>query len=233
MKSSKPNTANARVLQWVDEMTKLCQPDQVFWCDGSAAEKEALTAEAVAQRVLIKLNQQKLPGCYYHRSDPRDVSRSEDRTFICTESADEAGPTNNWVAPAEMYGKLRALCAGGHEGAHDVRGSLLDGAARLAIEQGGDRVDRFHLRGVEHENRHAHGSGGLRSSGGGRGFQPRAALHVGPGSAKSLHCAFPARQRHHLDRIQLRRQCIAGQEMSLLAHRLLARKRRAGWPSTC
>jgi phosphoenolpyruvate carboxykinase (GTP) len=116
MKSSKPNTANARVLQWVDEMTKLCQPDQVFWCDGSAAEKEALTAEAVAQRVLIKLNQQKLPGCYYHRSDPRDVSRSEDRTFICTESADEAGPTNNWVAPAEMYGKLRALCAGGMKG---------------------------------------------------------------------------------------------------------------------
>jgi len=75
-----------------------------------------LTAEAVAQGVLIRLNQEKLPGCYYHRSDPSDVSRSEDRTFICTETADEAGPTNNWVAPAEMYRKLKGLCAGAMRG---------------------------------------------------------------------------------------------------------------------
>jgi phosphoenolpyruvate carboxykinase (GTP) len=116
MKLSKPNTANASIIRWVDEMAKLCQPDQIFWCDGSASEKETLTAEAVAQGVLIQLNQQKLPGCYYHRSDPLDVSRSEDRTFICTDTADEAGPTNNWVAPAEMYRKLKALCAGGMKG---------------------------------------------------------------------------------------------------------------------
>jgi phosphoenolpyruvate carboxykinase (GTP) len=116
MKLSKPNTANASIIRWVDEMAKLCQPDQIFWCDGSASEKETLTAEAVAQGVLIQLNQQKLPGCYYHRSDPLDVSRSEDRTFICTDTADEAGPTNNWVAPAEMYRKLKALCAGGMRG---------------------------------------------------------------------------------------------------------------------
>jgi phosphoenolpyruvate carboxykinase (GTP) len=116
MTSSKPNTPNAFIIRWVDEMAKLCQPDRVFWCDGSAAEKEALTAEAVAQGVLIQLNQRKLPGCYYHRSDPLDVSRSEDRTFICTDTADEAGPTNNWVAPAEMYRKLKTLCAGGMKG---------------------------------------------------------------------------------------------------------------------
>ncbi len=116
MTSSKPNTPNAFIIRWVDEMAKLCQPDQIFWCDGSAAEKEALTAEAVAQGVLIKLNQRKLPGCYYHRSDPLDVSRSEDRTFICTDTVDEAGPTNNWVAPAEMYRKLKTLCAGGMKG---------------------------------------------------------------------------------------------------------------------
>ena len=116
MKLSKPNTANASIIRWVDEMAKLCQPDQIFWCDGSASEKETLTAEAVAQGVLIQLNQQKLPGCYYHRSDPLDVSRSEDRTFICTDTADEAGPTNNWVAPEEMYRKLKALCTGGMKG---------------------------------------------------------------------------------------------------------------------
>jgi phosphoenolpyruvate carboxykinase (GTP) len=116
MKSSKPNTANSNVIRWVEQMAKLCQPDHIFWCDGSAAEKKALTAEAVAQGVLIELNQQKLPGCYYHRSDPADVSRSEDRTFICTETADEAGPTNNWVAPADMRAKLKTLCAGAMRG---------------------------------------------------------------------------------------------------------------------
>ncbi len=103
MKLSKPNTANACVLRWVEETAKLCQAERIFWCNGSAAEKRVLTEEAVAEGVLIQLNQEKLPGCYYHRSDPSDVSRSEDRTYICTETADEAGPTNNWVAPGEMY----------------------------------------------------------------------------------------------------------------------------------
>ncbi|MGD0411298.1 MAG: phosphoenolpyruvate carboxykinase (GTP) [Verrucomicrobiota bacterium] len=116
MNPSKPNTSNATILRWVDEMAQLCQPDQIFWCDGSAAEKEVLTQEAVAQGVLIQLNQEKLPGCYYHRSDPLDVSRSEDCTFLCTETAEEAGPTNNWVAPAEMYRKLKSLCAGAMRG---------------------------------------------------------------------------------------------------------------------
>ena len=86
MSSSKPNTANPVVVRWVDEMARLCQPDRIFWCDGSAAEKKLLTEEAVAQGVLIQLNQQKLPGCYYHRSDVADVARSEDRTFICTDN---------------------------------------------------------------------------------------------------------------------------------------------------
>jgi phosphoenolpyruvate carboxykinase (GTP) len=116
MKLSKPNTANACVLRWVEETAKLCQPDRIFWCNGSDAEKRVLTAEAVAEGVLIQLNQEKLPGCYYHRSDPSDVSRSEDRTYICTETADEAGPTNNWVAPGEMYRKLKTLCSGGMRG---------------------------------------------------------------------------------------------------------------------
>ena len=116
MNSPKPNTSNPAVLQWVEEMARLCQPDRIQWCDGGAAEKKQLTAEAVARGVLIQLNQQKLPGCYLHRSDPSDVSRSEERTFICSETADEAGPTNNWVAPAEMRRKLKGLCAGAMRG---------------------------------------------------------------------------------------------------------------------
>jgi phosphoenolpyruvate carboxykinase (GTP) len=97
-------------------MAKLCQPERVFWCDGSESEKEALLEEAVARGILLRLNQQKLPGCYYHRSTVDDVARSEARTFICTATSEEAGPTNNWVSPAEMYSKLRDLCAGGMKG---------------------------------------------------------------------------------------------------------------------
>lgn len=97
-------------------MARLCQPDRVFWCDGSEAEKNSLLDEAVARGILIRLNQDKLPGCYYHRSAVNDVARSEDRTFICTDTAEEAGPTNNWQAPSAMYRKLHGLCAGGMRG---------------------------------------------------------------------------------------------------------------------
>ena len=114
--ADKRNTTNTAVLTWVEEMTKLCQPDTVYWCDGSEAEKEALTAEAVSRGILIKLNQEKLPGCYYHRSNPNDVARVEDRTFICTDSKEEAGSTNNWAAPKEMYRKLISLINGAMRG---------------------------------------------------------------------------------------------------------------------
>jgi phosphoenolpyruvate carboxykinase (GTP) len=100
----------------VEEQIKLCQPDEVFWCDGSEAEKEFLTAEAVAKGILIKLNQEKLPGCYYHRSNPNDVARVEQCTYICTEIEEDAGPTNNWVAPKEMFQKLNTLCRGAMRG---------------------------------------------------------------------------------------------------------------------
>ena len=100
---------NAVLSKWVEETAALTKPDQVFWCDGSETEKEYLTAQAVAQGVLIKLNQEKLPGCYYHRSNPNDVARVEQCTFICTPSKEEAGPTNNWAAPKEMHAKLKEL----------------------------------------------------------------------------------------------------------------------------
>ncbi|HEX3799143.1 MAG TPA: phosphoenolpyruvate carboxykinase (GTP) [Verrucomicrobiae bacterium] len=110
------NTTHPAVLAWVAEQIELCEPDQIFWCDGSLAEKEFLTAEAVAKGILIKLNQEKLPGCYYHRSNPNDVARVEQCTYICTETQDEAGPTNNWSEPGEMYARLRQLARGGMKG---------------------------------------------------------------------------------------------------------------------
>jgi len=109
-------TSNKAVIAWVDEMVKHCKPDRVYWCDGSKAERKALTAEAVEMGVLIKLNQKKRPGCYYHRSNPNDVARVEQSTYICTESQEEAGPTNNWMAPKEMYQKLRAYTEGSMRG---------------------------------------------------------------------------------------------------------------------
>jgi phosphoenolpyruvate carboxykinase (GTP) len=107
---------NAVVRAFVEEYQALCQPDRVFWCEGSEAEKQHLTAAAVAEGVLTPLNQEKLPGCYYHRSDPSDVARVEQCTFICTASIDEAGPTNNWADPREMMAKLRGLLAGAMRG---------------------------------------------------------------------------------------------------------------------
>ena len=109
-------TTSPAVIAWVNQQAQLCQPDKIYWCDGSEAEKETLTAEAVARGILIKLNQEKLPGCYYHRSNPNDVARVEQCTFICTPTAEEAGPTNNWAAPREMYARLRTLCDGAMRG---------------------------------------------------------------------------------------------------------------------
>ncbi len=110
------NTANRHILEWVEEAVQLCQPNQVFWCDGSESEKEMLLARAVAENVLIPLNPEKRPGCYYHRSNPNDVARVEQCTFICTAMQDDAGPTNNWAPPREMYSKLHGLLRGSMRG---------------------------------------------------------------------------------------------------------------------
>ncbi len=110
------NTQNQSLISWVESQIQLCQPDQVHWCDGSEAERAALTEQAVAQGILVRLNQEKLPGCYYHRSKPNDVARVEQCTFICTQMQEDAGPTNNWMAPKAMYDKLRGLCAGAMKG---------------------------------------------------------------------------------------------------------------------
>ena len=90
-------TTNKTVLKWLDEMKELLTPDQVVWVDGSEEQIEAFRAEACKIGELHKLNQEKLPGCYLHRTNPNDVARVEDRTFICTTTKEEAGPTNNCV----------------------------------------------------------------------------------------------------------------------------------------
>ena len=107
---------NSTLTAWVEKFRLHCEADKVFWCDGSEAEKEHLLREAEARGVLSKLNEEKLPGCYYHRSNPNDVARVEQFTFICTPAREEAGPTNNWAAPGEMYEKLHTMLRGAMKG---------------------------------------------------------------------------------------------------------------------
>jgi phosphoenolpyruvate carboxykinase (GTP) len=109
-------TQNKTVLAWIKEMADMCRPDNQVWIDGSEEQLEALRAEAVATGEMIKLNEEKLPGCYYHRTAENDVARVEDRTFICTPTEKEAGPINNWMEPEKMYAKLNALYTGSMEG---------------------------------------------------------------------------------------------------------------------
>ena len=98
------------------EVARLTKPERVQWCDGSEEERQRLFKEAVAAGVLIPLNPRKRPGCYLHRSNPNDVARSEDLTFICTRNKDDAGPTNNWMAPDETYRKMRGWFDGSMRG---------------------------------------------------------------------------------------------------------------------
>jgi len=104
------------VLDFVEEMSALAEPDSVVWIDGDKAQLGALRAEACSTGELIELDQVKLPGCYYHRSAIDDVARVEDRTFICCEDEKDAGPTNNWMAPAEAYAMASDIFRGSMKG---------------------------------------------------------------------------------------------------------------------
>jgi phosphoenolpyruvate carboxykinase (GTP) len=103
---------NAHVRRWVEECVALCQPDKLYVCDGSKQEKQTLLDEGCQAGTFIKLNQQKLPGCYYHRSNSNDVARVEHLTFICGPTEDIAGPSNNYMNDKEAYAKMKALYSG-------------------------------------------------------------------------------------------------------------------------
>ncbi len=109
-------TENKTVIKWLDEMKALLCPDKVMWIDGSESQLDELRKEAVETGEMIKLNEEKLPGCYLHRTKPNDVARVEDRTFICTKDKETAGPTNNWCDPEEMYKKLYNIARGTYKG---------------------------------------------------------------------------------------------------------------------
>ena len=109
-------TNNKFVLDWINEMAEMTRPDSIVWIDGSEEQAEALRAQACATGEIIKLNQDLLPGCYLHRTAINDVARVEARTFICTPTKEQAGNINNWMAPEEMYAKLKKLYTGSMKG---------------------------------------------------------------------------------------------------------------------
>ncbi|MDZ7605994.1 MAG: hypothetical protein U5K79_10510 [Cyclobacteriaceae bacterium] len=94
--------ANQKLNNWVNEWAAIMKPEKVYWCDGTEEENQRLFNEMVASGMAVKLDEKKRPGSYYFQSDPSDVARVEDRTFICSEKEEDAGPTNYWKAPAEM-----------------------------------------------------------------------------------------------------------------------------------
>jgi len=101
---------------WVEESARLTKPAKIVWCDGSEAENERLTAEMLRDGTFIELNQKTFPNCHLHRSHPNDVARTEQLTFICTRKKEDAGPTNNWMAPADAKEKVRPLFDGSMKG---------------------------------------------------------------------------------------------------------------------
>ena len=107
---------NPAIERWVNDVRAITRPDRVVFCDGSEAERARLVRECLASGELIELNQQKLPGCYLHRSAPHDVARTEHLTFICTSRRDDAGPTNNWMSPVEARAKVTPLLTGSMAG---------------------------------------------------------------------------------------------------------------------
>src|SRR5947199_7210252 len=109
---SAPLARNTHLIRWVEKMANLTKPASIHWVDGSQSEYDALCRVLIQSGTFIRLNQDLWPGCFYARSDASDVARVEDRTFICSLSKDNAGPTNNWVNPLEMRRKLKELFSG-------------------------------------------------------------------------------------------------------------------------
>ena len=109
-------TNNKSVLAWLDEMKELVTPDEVVWIDGSEEQLESLRKQACETGEMIKLNQEKLPGCYLHRTAINDVARVEGRTFICSRKEEDAGPTNHWMEPQGAYKMLFNIARGSYKG---------------------------------------------------------------------------------------------------------------------
>ena len=226
--------ANRHIQKWVKDVAAMCQPDEVFWCDGSEDEKERLTEIAVHGGDLIPLNQKELPGCYLHRSALNDVARTENLTFVCTESRKKRAPTIiGWRRP-NLTISLSKIYAGSMRGRTLYVIPFLMGPAGSSFQQSRHSSHGQRLCRAQHALNDAHGQDRARSSRRLRRLYPLSAFQGRPRHRAPLHLSLPSRQYDLERRLGLRRQCVAGKKMSRArASPASSVKRKAGSPSIC
>ena len=227
-------TQHRELQEWVEEMARLCEPDSIVWIDGSEEEKDRLTQEAVQTGEMTLLNQEKLPGCLYHRTAVNDVARTEDLTFICSRSARGRRPDQQLdVARGRLSPRGRDL-QGLDAGAEDVRDPLFDGARRLALQQDRRRADRQHLRRPEHADHDPRRLARPEAARQRRRVHQVPARQGRPGHQAPLDPPLPRRQ-HDLElRLRLRRQRAAWARSAWRCGSPATwASAKAGWPSTC
>lgn len=219
-------TDNVHILKWVDEMAALTKPEKIVWIDGSEEQLEQLRAEAMGTGELIKLNEEKLPVAYLHRSDVNDVARVEDRTFICSKRQEDAGPTNNWMEPQEMYKKLYEIFDGSMKGRTMYvipysMGVIGSDFAKYGIEL----TDSIYVV-VSMAIMTRIGTKALDAIGDSDDLYQGSAFQGSARPREEIHRPLPGGQHHHVRQLRLRRKRSARQKVLCTAHSLHPRQER-------